>query len=95
MIQPEDFAGVGFTDTQIAALVRAFDRIDLASAQRFNTLQDQINRLTLRLDEVYAELRQAIDLTRKAMDDGFERMDLRFDRIEALLRGASSNGGTR
>jgi hypothetical protein len=99
MIDPQEFRNAGFNEAQTALLLRAFERVDRASAQRFTVLQDTLNDTTVRSDQRFDRLEHALaelaHVTAQFVTEterNFGRMDGQFqdlrdqlDRVEQLL----------
>ncbi len=56
MIDAQEFREAGFNEAQTATLVRAFERLDRTSAQRFTLLQDALNGAMIRVDQRFEAL---------------------------------------
>lgn len=83
MIDPSEFLSAGFTEAQAATLVRAFERVDRASAQRFDLLQTAFNDVAVRLEQEAAQTQRAISVLATAMAEGFAQMERSFAQVDA------------
>ena len=105
MIDPREFEAAGFTEAQVAALVRAFERYEQANTQRFvqqAALDDAVRRIDQRFDRLEQAIGRMADLLAEFMrqtersfaqlDERLGAIEQRLDRIEEHLRRPGPDG---
>src|ERR687883_560089 len=81
MIDPQEFLSAGFSESQAASLVRAFERADRASAQRFALLQDTLNDAVVRIEQRFERIEQRF----ADIDQRFERVEQQISRLAEVV----------